>query len=571
MKSMTAPVVGLALVLTAAVACTGEVADGPVKRARPVTVLTLAAGVPEVAGELTGVAKPHREEQVGFEVAGRVQLVVPIGQEVRGPTIAADGSVVEPGEVLAQLDPTRYEQALEVVRRRLTSAEKGLAAQDIELATVLQSDLDRAKAQAARAADQVRAAEAQANLSKVNLDRTRDLFSSGDASQQELDQRQAEYDNNEATLQAARSDATAAEAAEASAAANIQLKAANIEQAKADIAELEQQIVQAQQDLDDCTLLAPYSGRVTEKLVGRGGYAQAGSGVVTLTMMDPIKISATVTPERSRELLPGAAVAVFPKDLGRFTSDAVLYGHVYDKPEVADPSTRTYLIDVITRNLRRPETVLPEGEERRVHAIDRVMPVMLEDRLGDGPLHVPTGAVLREDGKTYVLRLPGLRFGGERSLSGVFQPERVEIDLQEHLFTILQWSFQQVADGAGLREGEVVILDPRPEYLEGVMISNYDWAIRPGDLVPLRLNAGRAPGGFYVPPEAVRTLNGEASVFAVDDSGVARRVPVTLHETVGMLRRVEGSGLQDGTRVVVEGVHYVADGEAVTVVPAIGQ
>ena len=78
-----------------------------------------------------------------------------------------------------------------------------------------------------------------------------------------------------ANFEAARNDTAAAQAGVASAHATIELKLANIETAKADIAELEQQRVQAQQDLDDCTLYAPYSGRVTRKHVGRGGYLRA--------------------------------------------------------------------------------------------------------------------------------------------------------------------------------------------------------------------------------------------------------------------------------------------------------
>ena len=41
--------------------------------------------------------------------------------------------------------------------------------------------------------------------------------------------------------------------------------------------------------------------------------------------------------------------------------------------------------------------------------------------------------------------------------------------------------------------------------------------------------------------------------------------------TVGVLRRIEAPALEAGTRIVVEGVHYVADGEQVTVVSELGK
>ena len=89
--------------------------------------------------------------------------------------------------------------------------------------------------------------------------------------------------------------------------------------------------------------------------------------------------------------------------------------------------------------------------------------------------------------------------------------------------------------------------------------------------MPVRFEVGEATEGLYAPSEAIRTLNGEASVFVVDGDSVARRVLVTVHETVGVLRRIEGTGLEPGARVVVEGVHYITDGETVSVVAAVGQ
>ncbi|MEM7199511.1 MAG: HlyD family efflux transporter periplasmic adaptor subunit [Planctomycetota bacterium] len=553
-----------------AVSCAADDRQPQATRARPVTVIELAHASPELPGQLTGIARSYRAEPIGFEVGGRVERVVPVGQEVEGPIMDRDGRVVTKGQVVAQLQDTRYRQAFEVVRRGLEAALKGLRAQEIELEAVAQSDLKQAVARAERAADQVQASEAQQKLSEANFARVKELFASGNASQQDLDRSQAEFDGEVAALAAARQDAVAADAAVASAEANIQLKAANVEQTQAQIAELEQQQVQAQQDLDDCTLTAPFTGRVTAKLVGRGGYVAPGTAVVTLTMMDPIKITATVTPERSRDLLPGAAVAVFPKDLARFTSETVLYGHVFDKPEVADSTTRTYLIDIITRNLRRPEFIV-NTEGAVIHTIDKVLPVVFEERQVKGPLFVPIDTLRREGEQDFVYRLPGLQFGGGRSISGVFKPEKLPVRLADASFSILQWSFQRIAEGSDLRQGDVLIVDPQPGYLEGVAVSSFDWAIRPGDIVPLHLNVGRAPPGFYVPAEAIRTLNGDASVFAIGADSIARRVPVSTHETVGMLRRVEGEGLEDGTSVVVDGVHYVADGEAVTVVPKLGK
>ena len=112
--------------------------------------------------------------------------------------------------------------------------------------------------------------------------------------------------------------------------------------------------------------------------------------------------------------------------------------------------------------------------------------------------------------------------------------------------------------------------EPRPEHLKGAVMSAFDWVIRPGDIVPVSFDLGELPAGFYVPVEAILTLNGAASVFVVGEGGRARSIPVTLHETVGLQRRIEGNGLEDGMRVILEGLHYVGEGDRLRVVQKIG-
>jgi hypothetical protein len=53
-------------------------------------------------------------------------------------------------------------------------------------------------------------------------------------------------------------------------------------------------------------------------------------------------------------------------------------------------------------------------------------------------------------------------------------------------------------------------------------------------------------------------------VFVVE-SGIARARPVSVHESYGELRRVEGEGIATGSEVIVGGVHYVSDGQPVIV------
>ncbi len=77
-------------------------------KSRPVTVLELEER--DFAGDtrLTGSVSLYREEQVGFEVAGRLLWVLDEGKEVEGPVLDENGRLIRPGELIAKLDNTRY-------------------------------------------------------------------------------------------------------------------------------------------------------------------------------------------------------------------------------------------------------------------------------------------------------------------------------------------------------------------------------------------------------------------------------------------------------------------------------
>ena len=99
---------------------------------------------------------------------------------------------------------------------------------------------------------------------------------------------------------------------------------------------------------------------------------------------------------------------------------------------------------------------------------------------------------------------------------------------------------------------------------KGVVLEQPDWAIRPGDLVPVTFDMRAAVPGLYVPNRAIMALNDERSVYVLKGDRV-KKVPVTLHETSRQHRRVEGPGLVEGVRVVVRGAHYCHDGAKVVV------
>ena len=185
----------------------------------------------------------------------------------------------------------------------------------------------------------------------------------------------------------------------------------------------------------------------------------------------------------------------------------------------------------------------------------------------EGPLFVHTDSVLREGGRTSVLRLRGVSFGtgAERGATGGHQPEKVEVELTQDYMTVIRWNFRGVREGSDLEEGDFLIVGPQASYLDGVAVGRPQWLFRPGDLVPVEFALPGPPPGFYVPLRAIVFTAGQPGVFLVEDDR-ARLVDVSVHETYEELQRITGETIVGGAQVVVGGAHYVSDGQPVAVV-----
>ncbi|MHC4547319.1 MAG: HlyD family secretion protein [Planctomycetota bacterium] len=572
-----------ALILLAACGRDEPAAPG---RARPVTVLELAWLDAARQAYLTGSAEPHREEEIGFEVAGRVGYIASTGSEVEGPLLGNDDEELRSGTLIARLDPTRYRLALQALEAKIKANRKNLEAQRIELEQVAQADLEAAEAtlRAARnevtaAAKDVEAAEAALRLAEANLARARDLLRKEAGTQQDVDtaQSQAETalarkDQAVAALEAKRGASGARDAAVTTARASIGLKRAQLEATEAQIEELEQNRKQAQRDLADCDLRAPFRGRITKLHVAMGAIVSAGAPVLTLTLIDPIKVSVSVSAEADRYILPGSIAELLPNEPPEVTAQmGPLYGAVFEKPSVADPATRTFRIDLVVRNQRRRPADLDPALEG-LPTCEFLLPAITRYHGEGGPLYVDTGCLFRDGDRHYVLRLPGFNFGTPTPVpTGKQVPERVFVVPAAERFRISRWTMRRLADAAELEEGNFLIMapegvqDPFATFKDGIALGQPTWRLRPGELVPVVFGYERVPPGFYVPIHAIRTLNEEHFVFVVE-SGRARRVPVKVRDTFKELRRIEGAGLAAGARIVVQGIHYVGDGTAVTVV-----
>ena len=486
----------------------GQEADQTTMPTRPVTVIELSQRDYARERNLTGVVNLYREEDIGFEISGRVNFVLDEGIEVRGPAFNEQGDLVRQGDPIAAMESTRYGSRVGVLQARLTAARRSL-----------------------------QAVAAQVTLAQQTLARQKAILAEGISAQQTVDEAQSVFDQSSAQLAAQ----------------------------QATVQEVTRQLDTATEDLGDAGLFAPFSGRITKVHISEGAVVKVGAPVVTLTLMDPVRIQVEVSADDEREIKTGDRAVIWPKDPLHDGERIPVNTIVFEKSAVADPALRTFRIDMIARNQRRHVDQLnPELEGLPI--INEYLPAVREFQGEAGPLFVPIDSVLTEGDETFVLRLPGVSFhaGAERSAVGKHIPEKIKVTLGEHYTTVVNWNFRSITNSEALTEGDFLILNPQPNYTQGVASGRPQWLLRPRDLVPVQFALSATTLGFYVPIRAITLVGDGLAVFIVED-GVARTRPVSVHETFEERRRIEGDGVTTGSKVIVGGVHYVSDGQPVTI------
>jgi multidrug efflux pump subunit AcrA (membrane-fusion protein) len=546
------PIMGMVVASFSLSGCGSSSEETTPMPSRPVSVLELRERDFGRESRLTGSVSLYREERVGFEVGGRILSVLDMGKEVQGPSFNEDGEMVRQGDEIAQLDRRRYELQVSALEARLRSLNKQLDAQHIDVEQIAKNEIEAAR----RGVD---SAAADLKLAVQMLERERILIKTYATSRQEVEEAERGFD-------AATAAKLQADAVLDTTKGGLALKEARVEAMAAQIDELTQQLDVAREDLSDCTLYAPFNGRITRTHTTQGAVVEKGTPIVTLSLMDPIQINVAVSAAEDRKIQTGDRVLVFPKDpIDPDREPIAVPAIVYEKGAVADPATRTFQIDLMTRNQRRlVHHAIPETED--LPLVGDFLPVVRRYQGERGPLFIQTDCVYRDSGKTFVLRLPGVSFHaeGQRTAVGKHVPDKVEVELGEEYFTVNKWNFRSLKSSGDLKEGDFLATGSTKEHESGLAIGRPQWLLRPGDLVPVNFLLETTPRGFYVPVGAIVTRGGSRSVFLADD-GVARLQSVTVHETYGELRRIEGDGIEAGTQVIIRGVHYVSDGQPISV------
>ena len=270
-----------------------------------------------------------------------------------------DNTVVNPGDLMIQLDPADYQTRVDQARAALAVAEARADSLKITVpftigttssATVAaeaqltgdQSDLQRATSIYDRlATSDLKAAEAnvaarKAEMDKAELDlkRTESLAQQSEISKQQFDTyvAAAQVTKNDwvaaqQRLEAVKQDAVAAKATEETARASVLrgnaqvrqsraqemqsgVRKAEYESAVADVAQAKATLAQALLNLDYTELRAPVHGVVTRRTVEPGQQFAAGQPMFLLVPLDKIWVTANFKETQMAHVRPGQHVSV---------------------------------------------------------------------------------------------------------------------------------------------------------------------------------------------------------------------------------------------------------------------
>jgi len=495
--------------------------------ARPVSYISLTLSDPGAGSRLTGTVESWKREDIGFEVAGRLLRIVEPGIDIEGRTLDEEGNLLSEGTVLAELDDERY----------LIAAKQAQTAAD-----AARTDLEQLVPQ------MLVEAEAALSLANKELERYTNLVRTQSAPQQQLDLVD-----------------TAQKAATAKVAQVQALRATKASLLTSSLATVEQ----AEVNIGDCKLNSPFTGQIARVHVIPGGYALPGQPVVTVQMMDPMKVQIAVSPETDKKINFNDRVRVYLPD-----SEEPLEGYVYLKDTYADPATRTYLITLLVRN-QKTVTGIPDELNDDPIATSQKLWTLIPEKVGvPGNYYIEVNALHEDDEGYFVWKVDNLTAEQlYETFDPVLQVSKVRVKLGDGRLPALQvFTFRELVDHGNLDPLTAVILgDVDGEIQDGkAVIIQQRWLLRPGDLAEVSLRSEGRSAGFYVPRVAILNDAKGYYLFKVSaGSDVAQRVDVRTLDTAGQTQRVEAvldNPLQPGDRVIVGGAHYVMDGQQVSLV-----
>lgn len=555
----------------------------PQKPARPVTTITLTKSVPVSTNIVSGSVKSWKTEDIGFEVTGRLLWVLEPGENVDGrmyPPIDKpsskkmeatpaqnDPTQIDPaqataisfeewkpsqkGTPLAQIDPTRYQIALESAEANLEVAKLKKKSIEIRLADSLPAEIASARS--------------DLKLATSDFERIEGLYKQNAVSLAEFDQAQNLKQRQDAALKSLLASQKQSEAESLS--------------ADSEIKRAVQAVKDAKRDLENTTLYGAYNGQISKVMVVPGSVVTAGSPVLTLQMTNPIKADIELSAEQSRRLRNQRNLPVsFTLPDGSIRRENAF---VYNIDPSADPTTRTFTMTMLIINEPFRDQLEPAAGDPTIARTDDVWPIMLNKLLnldGSQPM-VEEESILRDEQGSYIYVVTNVKL--REMFSGPLQVTKqrlIENDLRVSFLG--NWVFRSVSfvepivvEETSLYVGKLGT-DGDPNQWSGnevVIDSGPQWMLRPGDLINVDISGSANPPGFFLPIQAIYKEGESDYIFVAEDDKSrkikVKRLPAENLDTASMIQ-IESPELTGGMKVIVGGVHSLTDGQSIRAIAA---
>ena len=311
-------------------------------------ILAVIAGVlifkheREVKGRLTLYGNVDiRQIQAAFYSTGRIQKL-----HVR------EGDPVKAGQLLAELDATRYEAAA-------AKAEAQVAMQQQVVARMLAGSRPEEIVQA-----QARVRESKAALKDATQKQVRALALAKDeyVSQQQLDDAKTAVDMTRANLEAVQQSAELAVQGP---------RKEDVAAAQAQLNIYEASLTLAKQELADAKLYAPADGIIQSRILEPGDMASPQSPVYTLALSNPVWVRAYVPEPDLGKISEGTAAEVvtdsFPGKVYEGWIGYISPSSEFTPKQVETTDLRTRLVYQVRIYVKNPQNELRLGMPATVH------------------------------------------------------------------------------------------------------------------------------------------------------------------------------------------------------------
>ncbi len=211
-----------------------------------------------------------------------------------------EGSVVKPGELIAELNPAELEAAVASQQANIrTLASRVVQNEHSRTWTDEQTRAQLEQAAASFTASRAQLKQAQANLWRDRLDyeRSQSLFESGVLSAQDRDHAKAAFDASEAQVKSLEDQVKAQEAALAVAQANrkqVAVQESQLIASRAQLAQARADTEQAETRLGYTRIESPIGGIVSVRVAKQGEVVAAGAPIVVVVDVDHLWVRADV-------------------------------------------------------------------------------------------------------------------------------------------------------------------------------------------------------------------------------------------------------------------------------------